>query len=76
MSRPNGISTRADLDVERHLVFARLRSREAQHDHRQRLEDEAPDDAERVRLAEHEHVAAADEDRDTICRPTIRSSRR
>ena len=42
----------ADADVERHLVLARRAVLEAQHDHRQRLEDEAPDDAEGVGLAQ------------------------
>ncbi len=35
---------------------------ESEHEHRERLEREAPDDAERVRLAEQVHVAAADHD--------------
>ena len=37
---------------------------EAQHDHRQGLEDEAPDDAEGIGLAQQDHVAAADDDRE------------
>ena len=41
---------------------------EAQHDHRQRLEDEAPDHAEGVGLAQEQHVAPAERRWSTSCR--------
>jgi len=56
--------TAADPDVQRHLPAALdVRPLVAQHEHRQRVEREAPHDAERVRFAEQNHVAAADHDR-------------
>ena len=64
--RPIGHLDAADADVERHLELARPGVLEAQHDHRQRLEHEAPDDAEGIRLAQQDHVAPADEDGDQL----------
>ena len=42
----------AEGDVERHLPLPRTPVLEAQHEHRQRLEGEGPDDAEGIGLAE------------------------
>ena len=53
----------ADLHVQRHSPFTVSRLRVAKDQHRQRLEREAPDDAEGVGLAEQVHVAAAEHDR-------------
>ena len=50
------------LDVERHLELAWVRSLKRKHDHGQGLEHEAPDDAEGISFAQHEHVAPADDD--------------
>ena len=50
----------ADPQVERHPPLARAGLLVAQHEHREALEREAPDDAERVRLAQQVDVAAAE----------------
>ena len=63
---PSGTSYLPTLDVERHLVLAAAGLLEPQHHHRQRLEDEAPDHAEGVRLAQQDHVAPADHDREEL----------
>ena len=56
----------AEPDVERHLVLAGLGPLEAEDQHRHRHEDEAPDHAEGVGLAQRQHVAPAGEDRDDL----------
>ncbi len=56
----------ADPDVERHLVLAGLRALEAEDQHRHRHEDEAPDHAEGVGLAQGQHVAPAGDDREDL----------
>ena len=48
--------------VQRHPPHAMVLVLIAQDQHRQRFENEAPDDAEGVRLAQHEHVAAREHD--------------
>ena len=53
----------APLEIEGDHELAMRAIFEPQHDHRQRFENEAPDDAERVRFAEQDHVAAAHHDR-------------
>ena len=49
----------ADLEVERELVFLVV-ALEAQHQHAERFQEEAPDHAERVGFAEQVDVAAAE----------------
>ena len=56
----------ADPDIERNLVFPVPRLLEPQHEHRQRLEDEAPDHAEGIGLAQRQHVAPAGDDREDL----------
>ena len=62
--RPSGILDRRRCGMLNGTWYSRGRSgrRKRRIDHRQRLEDEAPDDAEGVRLAQQQHVAAADDD--------------
>ena len=49
----------ADAEIERDLVFLVV-PLIAQHQHAQRLQEEAPDHAERVRFAQQIDVAAAE----------------
>ena len=52
----------ADPDIERHLVFLVV-PLVAQHQHAQRLQEEAPHHAERVGFAQQIDIAAAGDDR-------------
>ena len=63
---PSGTSNLPDAEVERNLVLAVAGLLEPEHQHRQRLEDEAPDHAEGVRFAQRQHVAPAGHDREDL----------
>ena len=56
----------ADPKIQRHLVFPLPWLRIAEDQHRQPLHREAPHHAERIRFAEDEHVAAAQDDREQL----------
>ena len=53
-------------NIERHFIFARRLVLEAQDHHRQRLEDERPDHAKRVRFAQRVNIAHAGDDRQQL----------
>ena len=50
----------AHMEIKRHLEVARRAVLETEHDHRQGLEDETPDHAEGIGLAQHVHVASGE----------------
>ena len=56
------------MEIQRDLPFAAPRLLVAQHQHRERLHGEAPDHAERVGLAQHVDIAAADDNGDQLQR--------
>ena len=51
------------FEIQRHPPQAMVLILVAQDQHRQRFEDKTPDDAERIGLAQHEHIAAGQNDR-------------
>src|ERR1035437_6068092 len=51
----------ADVEIERHFPIAVAGLLVAQHEHAERLHGETPDHAEGVGLAQHHHVATADQ---------------
>jgi hypothetical protein len=61
-ARPIGYLGLADLDIWRNLPAALAVVFPSQDEHGEGVEGERPDDAEGVRLAEHDDIAAAGDD--------------
>src|SRR5260370_26171408 len=61
-AKPDGNLNPANIEVERHLKIARSRLGVPQHEHRQSIHDETPDDNERVQVRHEGDIATTDED--------------
>ena len=62
MASPKGISSAANLQVQRNAEFTLARLLVAEHEHGQALHGKAPHHAERVGFAQYENVSAAQND--------------
>ena len=65
----NGNMRFTPAEIQGYQEFARRMILESQHHHRQSFEDETPHNAKGVRLAQHDHIATAHDDREKVaCR--------